>query len=355
MAMFGGCSDRRGPNSNVDLLPPDQAAIKGVVERLQAMSRQVARADHQLTEMDEKVTTSKRDMDTAMEVAAQQTAQVMGHVDSVKEALHKVQSGIQSRFVAIESRLNLVECCIENSKRNMLGELDEVTASLTEKLNMEVQRLGSSVHDMVRRLSEAEVACRETQQLDQRMGEVEIICRQATQKLSKVTEHQDDDRNGVQQRFLAWCSDVDQRASELQKTMLSKASLACKARVEPDASLDGRPTRNSRALSTIDPVLAAENTFTSVHGGLSSDEVPEEMSRGSGRRGRGSRTHDRTCPADAFTYWCAAMPCEATVPPSHIEVASGRSTAPPRDHSAWAPPPREHTAWSSVGNREQHS
>merc|ERR1719195_959871 len=108
-------------------------------------------------------------------------------------------------------------------------------------------------------------------------------------KLSEVTEHQED-RNGVHQRFLSWCNNVDQRASEFQKTVLSKASLACEAHVEPDACFDGGSTRNSRALSAIDPILAAENTFSSAQGGLSgglsSDEVPEEVSRGSGRRGR---------------------------------------------------------------------
>jgi hypothetical protein len=353
--MFGGCSERKGSAGHLNSigdLRADQEALKPVIERLHGMSRQVARADHQLTEMSEKVTTSKRDMDTAMEVAAQQTAQVMFHVDSVKDAVQHVQSGLESRFVAIESRLNLVECCIENSKRNMLGELDEVTTSLTDKLNKEVKRLGLSVRDMGRRLSEAEVACRDAQQLDHRMGEVEVICQQATLKLSKVTEHQDNG-SGVHQRFLAWCTDVDQRANEFQTAVLSKASLACEPRVEPDACLDGR-SRDSRALSTIDPALAAESTFTSMHGGPSADEVPEEVpTRGSSRRGRGSRNRDRTCPSDSLTYWCTANPCAATVPASHIEVASGRSTAPPREDSTTPLQPlREHSPW---GTREQYS
>jgi len=317
--MFG-CSDRRNPSFGD--LPPEQVALKGVMERLQGMSRQVARSDHQLTEMNENVTTSKRDMDKAMEVAAQQIVEVMGHVDSVKSSIQSVQSSIEARVVAIESRLNSVECCIENSRNNGLGELDEVTAILTEKLNMEVQRLSSSMQDILWRLSEAEVAFNEAQQLEHRIDYVETICRQTTLKLSKVTDLRDD-RKGVHRQFSAWCTDADQETGDLRRNLLSETWLTCEARVEPDACLDGRlPT--DRVMADMDPVRAAENTFSSAYGGSSASEVQR------GWRRRRSKNRDRSCP-DTFTHWCAELPCVATVPAFPIEVASGQSTGRPHE------------------------
>merc|ERR1740129_36671 len=126
----------------------------------------------------------------------------------------------------MESRLNSVEYCITNR----LGELDEVTTRLTKKLNVEVQRLGSSMQDIVWRLGEAEVAFRVAQQLEHRIDYVETICRQTTLKLSKVTERRDD-RKDVHRCFSAWCTDVDQYAGELRRKLLSEATLACEARV----------------------------------------------------------------------------------------------------------------------------
>jgi len=301
--MFGGCSDRRGRVSYEDLAP-EKGELKGVVDRLHGVSRQVARTDHQLIEVSDMVATSKKDMDTAMEVAARQSANVMGHVDSVKDSIQTAQSSFETRLVAIESRLNLVECCIENSKKKVLEELDGVTASLTEKLNMEVQKLGSSVHDIGRRLGEAEVVCREAKQLDHRVGEVETICRQATLRLGKVTERRDDGI-GIQRRFSAWYTTVDhqlQQASELRRTVLSETSLTCAPHVEADACLDMK---------------------------LPKDRATEERTRVSGWQTRGSKNRDHSCPADSLKQLFAANPCAATVPAFPVQVATGRITARP--------------------------
>jgi len=320
--MFG-CADRRNVKSFGDL-PPEQAALKGVMERLQGMSRQIAKADHQLAEMNETV-------DKAMEVAAQHTDEIMGHIDYVKGSIQSAQSSIEARIVAIESRLNLVEGCIDNSRMKNLKELDEVSASLSEKLNMETQKLGSSMQDIVRRLGEAEVACREAHELEDRLDYIEVINRQAIVTLSKVTERQDS-MNGTHRGLSAWCTSVDQQAGELRRKLLSELSLACEPHVESDACLEARlPT--DRTMVDMDLIPSEANTASSACGGLSAAKVPEDLSRGRRWRRQGTKNRVHSCPSNAFTHWCAELPCVASVPAFPVEVASGRSTSRPHEGS----------------------
>jgi len=257
-----------------------------VAEYLQGMGRQVARTDHQLTEVSDMVAAAKKDIDMAMQSVAKQSAQVMDHVDAVKGSVQTAQSLIEARIFAIESRLSFVEYTMEKGKKNVVEELDGNTASVIQTWKMEVQKLGSNVQDIGRRLGEAEVACREAQKLDHRVGEVETICRQATLMLSKVTECRDD-RNGIQRRFSAWYSTVDhhiQQAGEMQRSMLSETSLTCEPHVEPDACLDMRlpNDRSDRSMSTMGPAPAAESTLALACAGAAN--APEERSKVS-RRG----------------------------------------------------------------------